>query len=65
MNDMKERVYEAKINYMNARNRGLLAENEKLLGKLTESHKINKWLWMALSIMSLLTLIQSLVLFNG
>lgn len=39
---MNEKFYEAKINYMNTRNRVLLAENEELQKKLTEEKNFSK-----------------------
>lgn len=39
---MNEKFYEAKINYMNTRNRVLLAENEELQEKLTEEKNFSK-----------------------
>jgi hypothetical protein len=39
---MNEKFYEAKLNYMNTRNRVLLAENEELQEKLTEEKNFSK-----------------------
>jgi CHASE3 domain sensor protein len=62
----KEKFYEAKINYMNKRNRTLLAENEKLEQELAESKQYSNLLTFFLVIVALLSGLSLMaVLLNG